>query len=127
MSETSIETKLLGLDGTIERYVLNNGQRYRRMRRPRRFLQGDPQCCFGNALRAISVGDRDGVCDYVEGYILLKGELIHHAWVGVGDEAIEVTLPSHAEAEYFGVPFDPTTVNYTTPVLWDIRRLINKG
>ena len=70
MSETSIETKLLGLDGTIEGYVLTNGQRYSQIRRPRRFLMGEPQCCFANALRAISVGDRACGYDYVEGYIL---------------------------------------------------------
>lgn len=96
----------VGLPALWERFLLRNGKSYSCRMLPSHD-RGPAGYCFSNA------GDRfrklKGV--YVEGLALTKGLIpVHHAWVGVGEQAYEVTWGPRLlsgkprETEYLGVP-----------------------
>lgn len=96
----------IGQPALWERFILRNGKPYACRMLPSHD-RGPVGHCFSNA------GDRfrrlKGV--YVEGLALTKGLIpIHHAWVGVGEQAYEVTWGPRLlsgkprETKYLGIP-----------------------
>ena len=84
---------------SIEEFVLKKGQVFK----PDKCISGKPKCCFRNA-SLFAASDRDLI--YVEGYILVCGFPILHAWVlDKNNKVIETTLEESA-SEYFGVKFN---------------------
>jgi hypothetical protein len=65
----------------------------------RKVLQS--KVCFYNALR-VMLADGTGSLHYVEGYM---SHGIHHAWLAIGNKAIDVTMPPDPKREYVGVRF----------------------
>jgi hypothetical protein len=94
---------------TIEPYVIEHGQPFTGIKRPKGYRRRAEKQCFHNAaMLAI-----EGRGTYVEGYAVLHtGDkfLFQHAWITTDDgHAFDVTWTAPEQAAYFGVPI-PTTV-----------------
>lgn len=93
----------VGHPAIMERFVLRNGKVF--TPEPfsgRRLKRGE---CFSNASQSVNNG-RFGGGIYVEGFGYRPGlTLIHHAWIGIGDDAIDPTWEAPESAEYMGVEF----------------------
>ncbi len=97
----------LGQFALWQRFLLRNGKAYT-MRLLPAHERGTPGYCFFNA--GTMLKDFKGGA-YVEGMAMTGGLVpLHHAWVGVGDQAYEVTWSPRLvsgkprTAEYLGVP-----------------------
>lgn len=104
-----------GLPGGIispARWLLDHGVEYTEHASVPKHLMGEPQRCFANAGRAALLDD---IYTYVEGYVLVHGVPIEHAWlVDDYDLIYEVTISDRESVDgYFGAPIDRYTLRQT--------------
>jgi hypothetical protein len=82
--------------------VLRHGRTFASKARPKGFRLRAQQQCF---LNSFYLADAErGI--YVEGFAMVNGHHFHHAWVTLdGVHAVDVTLRSPEEAQFFGIAF----------------------
>jgi hypothetical protein len=103
LTESVANWEVLGHPALLERFVLRNGKAFTpRKRIGRRYKAKE---CFANATNNILMNTKN---IYVEGYAIHKDFPlpILHAWVTInGDDAMDMTLESPLDYEYYGVAF----------------------
>ncbi|WLA83223.1 hypothetical protein [Bradyrhizobium elkanii] len=87
--------------------VQKHGRAFRPQARPKGFRLRAQQQCFLNSFH-LADAER-GI--YVEGFAMVNGQHFHHAWVTLdGVHAVDVTLRSPEEAQFFGIAFSLPTL-----------------
>ncbi len=108
LAETVANWQTIGHPALTERFVLRNGKPFTAVKRIGRKLQD--KNCYQNTLYRASTwhdGTKYNNVTYVEGFGYRPGLiLIQHAWVGMGDNAVDVTWKDPLDCFYFGIPFN---------------------
>lgn len=83
-------------------FVREFGQEYEYAPLPRRFRRGPPKMCYSNSYKRMK-SHPDLI--YVEGYGLISGALIHHAWCIKSGHNLVLDFTSSSFEGYYGVAF----------------------